>query len=141
LSPLYLDFVEVLVCRYRLDRGFLSARRDPIRNVIDVIGRPLSGPVLNLAKESGARLTCVVDGVLVTNVPLRDAVEDLAHAVLADRRGGRAAPEVLGDYAHLFVPDAPFCLDGSCDGFDLDPRSNRLSQGRSPAFAVSVSEP
>jgi hypothetical protein len=35
----------------------------------------------------------------------RDVVEDLAHAVVADRRRGRAAPEVLKGYVHLFALD------------------------------------
>lgn len=103
VSPLYLDFVEVLVCRYHPDRGFISARRDPIRNAVDVMGRPL----LVERDATSARHTCTIDGVLVTEVPLHDVVEDLAHAVIADRREKRATPEALSGYAHLFSPAAP----------------------------------
>lgn len=101
VSPLYLDFVEVLVCRYRPDRGFIAARRDPIRNAIDVMGRR----VLAERDTANVRHTCTIDGVLVTEAPLRDVIEDLAHAVVADRRERRATPPALDGYAHLFAPD------------------------------------
>jgi hypothetical protein len=93
VSPLYLDFVAVLVCRYRPDRGFVSARRDPVRHVADVVG-PASSAV-----------ACTIDGVEVAEAPLRDVIEDLAHAIVSDRREGRSAPEALRAFAHLFVPD------------------------------------
>ncbi len=122
--PLYLDFVEVLICRYRPDRGFVSARRDPIRNVVDVMGRGL---------PEDAR---VVDGVLVAEVPLRDVVEDLAHAVVADRREKRASPEALDAYVHLFVPDVASFLDG------LDLREGRGIPGAGRSVdGVSVAGP
>src|SRR5580692_2476169 len=54
VSPIYLDFVEVLVCRYRPDRGFISARCEPIRNAIDVIGRRL----LRERDATSVRHTC-----------------------------------------------------------------------------------
>jgi hypothetical protein len=91
LSPLYLDFVELLVCRYDPDGGVLSARRDPVRHIDDVLGR----------KDP----QCTVDGVTVAETPLADVIEGLAHAVVADRRKGRDAPAALSTYAHLFVPD------------------------------------
>jgi hypothetical protein len=111
LSPIYLDFVDVLVCRYGPDCGFISARRDPVRNAIDIFGR---GTPQDDAESPHPPTGCettnshpnrVVDGVVVTAVPLRDVVEDLAHAVVADRRRGRAAPEVLKGYVHLFALD------------------------------------
>jgi hypothetical protein len=99
LSPLYLDFVELLVCRYDPDGGVLSARRDPVRHVLDVIGATPSDPV------DSRKVRCVVDEVAVAEVPLSHVVEGLAHAVVADRRVGRDAPAVLATYAHLFGPD------------------------------------
>jgi hypothetical protein len=108
LSPLYLDFVELLVCRYDPDAGILSARRDPVRHILDVLGvhagqaaSPLESGVSAAVREP----PCVVDGVAVTEVPLRVVVEELAHAVVADRREGRSAPAALSNYAHLFGPD------------------------------------
>jgi hypothetical protein len=88
LSPLYLDFVAVLACRYHPEHGFRSARHDPVRHVTDVVGE-------------GSTL----DGVPVAEAPLRDVIEDLAHAIVSDRREGRAAPPSLRAFAHLFVPD------------------------------------
>jgi hypothetical protein len=98
LSPLYLDFVAVLVCRYRPDRGFISARREPVRHVLDVIGCRMDDP-------DGKELSCTVDGVEVVEMPLSEVIEDLAHAIVADRRDGRAAPFALGAYVDLFAPD------------------------------------
>jgi hypothetical protein len=109
LSPLYLDFVSVLVCRYRPERGVLAARRDPIRHVVDVVGRKLSDHGAGVESgEPDARtepLVCTLDGISMAEAPLCDVVEDLAHAIVADRRQGRAAPEVFRAYAHLFVPN------------------------------------
>jgi hypothetical protein len=103
VSPLYLDFVALLVCRYRPDKGFLSARREAVRHVVDVLGHRLDPPRGDEA--SAPELTCTVDGVTVTEAPLRDVIEDLAHAIVADRREGRAPPEALRAFAHLFAPD------------------------------------
>jgi len=102
LSPLYLDFVAVLVCRYRPERGFISARRDPVRHVVDVVGRRMEeapAPTVPLG------FACTIDGVSVVESPLRDVVEELAHAIVADRREGRRAPDAVAAYVHLFVPD------------------------------------
>src|SRR5580700_1503585 len=154
LSPLYLDSVTVLVCRYPPDRGLSSAHRDPMRHLTDVVGRrlpdahrsaedgssaadgtspappergrnqrprrgqddgtspappergrnrrPRRGQDDGTRKESWA---CTLDGIWMVEAPLSDVVEELAHAIVADRRQGRAAPEIFGAYVHLFVPD------------------------------------
>jgi hypothetical protein len=101
VSPLYLDFVALLVCRYRPDRGFISVRRDPVRHVVDAVGQGVPGTKL----EGSLPLACTVDGVAVVESPLSVVVEELAHAIVADRRYGRSAPEGLGSYVHLFAPD------------------------------------
>jgi hypothetical protein len=106
LSPLYLDFVTVLVCRYHPDRGLFSAHRDPMRHLTEVVGRRL--PDAHRSADDGARKepwACTIDGIWMVEAPLSDVVEELAHAIVADRRQGRAAPEIFGAYAHLFVPD------------------------------------
>jgi hypothetical protein len=125
VSPLYLDFVEVLICRYDTDRGFVSARRDPIRNVIDVIGRRLSmdtrtftDPPMHAGRARSTPHRCVVDGVHVIEVPLSDVVEDLAHAIVADRREGRRAPKALDAYVHLFAQDASSSIEGFLEDAD-----------------------
>jgi hypothetical protein len=86
VSPLYLDFVQVLVCRYTPAGGFVEVKVEPLRHARDV-DRPGE-----------------VDGVAVEPTPLRVVVEELAHAILADKRSSREAPQALQSFAHLFVP-------------------------------------
>jgi hypothetical protein len=87
VSPLYLDFVQVLVCHYTPTGGFFSVRHDPLRH---------SGEFpLEQSK---------VDDVATEPTPLRVVVEELAHAILADRRNSREAPPALASFAHLFGP-------------------------------------
>lgn len=83
--PLYLDFVRVILCRIVKDRGFEWVKQQPIVRDCDAPDR----------------------GSLVDEVKLyassRDAViDELAHAVLAQRRLGRELPQVLCDCADLF---------------------------------------
>jgi hypothetical protein len=92
VAPLYLDFVQVLACRYTPGGGFVAVRHDPLRHLGDV------GPLRD------------VDGVAVEPTPLRVVVEELAHAILADKREHRTTPAALASFAHLFAPhleDAP----------------------------------
>jgi hypothetical protein len=86
VAPLYLEFVQVLSCRYTPGGGFLNVRHDPFRNAGDL-------PPLR-----------EVDGVAVEPTPVRVVVEELAHAILADRRESRPTPAALRSFAHLFVP-------------------------------------
>ena len=86
VAPLYLDFVQVLTCRYTPGGGFLSVRHDPLRHAGDL------PPVAE------------VDGVAVEPTPLRFVVEELAHAILADKREKRVTPDALVSFAHLFGP-------------------------------------
>ncbi|MBX3188369.1 MAG: hypothetical protein KF819_15230 [Labilithrix sp.] len=89
VSPLYLDFVELLLCRYDQDKGIVEARHDWL--------------VHKDAVTDGARDL----GVTLVEAPLPQVVEELAHAVVADRRAGRAAPPELMRYIDLFAPDLP----------------------------------
>ncbi len=86
IGPLYLDFVQVLTCRYTPRGGFVTVRHDPFRHAGDL--PPLRD----------------VEGVPVEPTPLRVVVEELAHAVLADRRERRQTPPALASFAHLFGP-------------------------------------
>jgi len=86
VAPLYLDFVEVLSCRYTPSGGFVTATHDPLRH---------TGDLAALAK---------LDGASMDPTPLRVVVEELAHAILADKRGQRATPPALATFAHLFAP-------------------------------------
>ena len=94
VSPLYLDFVEILLCRYHTDEGIREARHRWLAH---------KGEVAGYARELG---------VTLVEAPLPQVVEELAHAVVADRRAGRDAPPVLLRYMDLFVPD----LDGNANG-------------------------
>jgi hypothetical protein len=85
-SPLYLDFVQVLICRYTPSGGFVEVKVEPLRHARDV-------------ENPGE-----VNGVAVEPTPLRVVVEELAHAILADKRSAREAPQALQSFAHLFVP-------------------------------------
>lgn len=93
VSPLYLRFVDVLFCRYTADEGFVWVRHDALLDEKD-------------APADGA----TVDGVSVEATPLTPVIEELAHAVLAQRRHGRELPPALHLFAHLFdagVDDDP----------------------------------
>ena len=86
VAPLYLEFVQVLTCRYTPSGGFVTVRHDPFRNRWDL--PPMSE----------------VDGVAIEETPLRVVIEELAHAILADRRDHRPTPTALTSFAHLFGP-------------------------------------
>jgi hypothetical protein len=85
VSPLYLRFVDVLSCRYTVDEGFVWVRHDAL---LDEHDAPVEGAML--------------DGVPLEATPLVPVVEELAHAVLAQRRSGRELPRPLQLFAHLF---------------------------------------
>ena len=73
VSPLYLDFVEILYCRYDPDVGIREAWHKWLAHATDVAKH---GAEVGAQKEAA----------------LPVIVEELAHAVVADRRAGRSAP-------------------------------------------------
>ena len=87
ITPLYLDFVEILFCRYDPDVGIREAWHKWLAHTTDVAA-------------------CATEvGVAMTEGLLPQVVEELAHAVVADRRAGRTAPPSLVRYIDLFAPD------------------------------------
>lgn len=87
VTPLYLEFVELLFCRYDPDVGIREAWHKWLAHKDDV----------------GA---CADEiGVAMREGPLPQVVEELAHAVVADQRSGRTAPPSLVRYIDLFAPD------------------------------------
>ena len=86
VTPLYLDFVEILFCHYHPDIGIREAWHKWLAHTTDVAKH---------GAEVGAK----------EEASLPHVVEELAHAVVADRRGGRAAPPSLVRYMDLFAPD------------------------------------
>jgi len=85
ITPLYLSFVRVLWCRYLPDEGIFWARHEPL----------LRGEE---APRPGARL----DGVVLEATPMTPVIEELCHAVLAQRRKGAELPAALQLCADLF---------------------------------------
>jgi hypothetical protein len=83
--PLYLRFVRLIVCRFVKDKGFEWVRQDPIVCDEDA---PVSGSV--------------IEGIQLFASSTEAVVDELAHAVLAQRRQGRAMPHLLQDCADLF---------------------------------------
>lgn len=98
VTPLYLDFVEILFCCYHPDVGIREAWHKWLTHKTDVT-------------------TCVAEaGVPMNDGRLPQVVEELAHAVVADRRGGRTAPPSLVRYIDLFAPDLAHPMrDGEAD--------------------------
>jgi len=94
VAPLYLHFVQVLSCRYTPGGGFVTVQHDPMRHADDVA--PISD----------------FEGIPVEVTPLRVVVEELAHAILADKRQQRETPQALASFAHLFAPDLDERRDG-----------------------------
>ncbi|MBX3182177.1 MAG: hypothetical protein KIT72_10025 [Polyangiaceae bacterium] len=85
VSPLYLDFVQVLACAYDDRRGFSWVKHDPI--VDD-----------RMAPRGGHQ----IGGVRLEPTPLKPVVDELAYAIVAHQRSGRELPEALCIFADLF---------------------------------------
>ena len=92
ITPLYLDFVQVLACGYRTRSGFEWVRHDPI-----------------VVRDQAPRQGSELGGAVLEPAPLKALVDDLAHAVLAHTRSRREVPEALQVLADLFGP----CESGS----------------------------
>jgi len=87
ITPLYLDFAQVVACGFLPNQGFSWVRHDPIVLASRV---PLAGQR--------------IEGVLLESAPLKSLIDDLAHAVLAQKRNGREIPQALSTFADLFGP-------------------------------------
>lgn len=85
VSPLYLDFVQVLACSYSERLGFAWVKHDPI---VDDDKAPRPGDL--------------VSGVRLESTPLKPVVDELAHAIVAHQRAGHELPEALRIFADLF---------------------------------------
>ncbi len=83
--PQYLEFVRVLACRFSAERGFVWAHQMPI-----------------LAADDAPRAGEQLEGVELRRLSPQAAVDELAHAVVAQVRAGRPLPQLLRDVAALF---------------------------------------
>ncbi|MBK6695681.1 MAG: hypothetical protein IPG50_26250 [Myxococcales bacterium] len=87
VRPAYLEFIDIVACRYTLGSGISRAVHEPMRRQ--------------------GELPTVWDGVALRTAPFDDVIEELAHAILADARLGRAPNEALVPFADLFGWGAP----------------------------------
>jgi hypothetical protein len=85
VSPFYLRFVRILTCRYSPEDGFVWGRYEPI-----------------VADDRAPAPGVVIDGVPLEATPTKPVIEELAHAILAQRRRGEAPPNALYFFADLF---------------------------------------
>ncbi|MBN2193171.1 MAG: hypothetical protein JW751_10180 [Polyangiaceae bacterium] len=90
VSPLYLDFVQVLACGFFPHSGFEWVRHDPI-----------------VERECALRDRSVVEGVVLEVRPLSGIIDELASSILAHRRAGKQLPDALRAFAHIFSPGLP----------------------------------
>jgi len=88
ISPLYMDFVQVMACGYRIGEAFDWVRHDPIVSTHSIV-RP------------GDR----VDGVVVEASPLKGVIDELALTIVAHNRTRGQLPPTLRAFAHVFGPN------------------------------------
>jgi hypothetical protein len=105
VSPLYLDFVSLVLCEVEPGRGFVRAVRDPIRKRHQCMPSVLSAWVEPATSAKRGEATgCPAQW---EEIPLRLGVEDLAHAIVAHVRERGRPPPALASLAHLFGCDLP----------------------------------
>lgn len=87
VAPLYMDFVQVLACGYRVAESFDWVRHDPIVSIGSV-------------PRAGER----VEGVIVEASPLKGVIDELALTIVAHQRAHGEVPPALRAFAHVFGP-------------------------------------
>jgi hypothetical protein len=87
VSPLYLDFAQVLACRYEVGERFLWVKQDPI-----------------VRTAQAPRANVLVDGVRLEEVPVELVVDELAATVVALQRKGEGLPDELRWRSDWFSP-------------------------------------
>jgi hypothetical protein len=87
IAPLYMDFVQVMACGYRVGDAFDWVRHDPI-----------------VSTSSAVRTGDKVGGVVVESCPLEWVVDELALTIVAHNRARRPLPPTLRAFAHVFGP-------------------------------------
>ncbi len=86
ITPLYLDFVQVLACCYSSSEGIRWVKHDPITQE----------PAAPHAGE-------IVSEVRLETTPMRALIDELSMAIWVHERAGREIPEALRLHADLFV--------------------------------------
>lgn len=87
ITPLYMDFVQVMACGYRAGEAFDWVRHDPI-----------------VSTPSTVRAGDRVDGVVVEATPLKGIIDELALTIVAHARSRKQLPPTLRAFAHVFGP-------------------------------------
>jgi hypothetical protein len=87
ISPLYMDFVQVMACGYRVGDAFAWVRHDPIVSTHGAV-------------HPGDK----VGGVVVESSPLKGIIDELALTIVAHNRARRPLPPTLRAFAHVFGP-------------------------------------
>jgi hypothetical protein len=87
ISPLYMDFVQVMACGYRVGDAFDWVRHDPI-----------------VSTHGAVRPGDKVGGVVVESSPLKGIIDELALTIVAHNRARRPLPPTLRAFAHVFGP-------------------------------------
>ena len=87
VAPLYMDFVQVMACGYRVAESFDWVRHDPIVSMGSV-------------PRAGER----VEGVVVEASPLKGVIDELALTIVAHQRSQGQLPPALRAFAHVFGP-------------------------------------
>jgi hypothetical protein len=87
ISPLYMDFVQVMACGHRVGESFDWVRHDPIVSMRSIV-------------RSGDK----VGGVIVEACPLKGVIDELALTIVAHNRARRPLPPTLRAFAHVFGP-------------------------------------
>lgn len=85
VSVLYLDFVQVLACRWHARQGFEWVRHEPF---LEGARAPTPGSLF--------------EGVRLEATPLRNIIDELSYAILAHQRQGLPLPDELRAHASLF---------------------------------------
>ncbi len=86
ITPLYLDFVEVLACCYSTTEGIRWVKHDPIAQEPT---SPHNGEVVSEAR--------------LETTPMRALIDEMSMAIWVHERAGREIPEALRLHADLFV--------------------------------------
>ena len=87
ISPLYMDFVQVMACGYRIAESFDWVRHDPIVSMGSV-------------PRAGQR----VENVVIEASPLKGVIDELALTIVAHHRSQGQLPPALRAFAHVFGP-------------------------------------
>jgi hypothetical protein len=88
IAPLYMDFVQVMACGYRVAEAFDWVRHDPI-----------------VSTRSALRAGDRVEGVVVEASPLKGVIDELALTIVAHHRVRGQLPPALRAFAHVFGPN------------------------------------